>query len=198
MQSPPSSSDIQQQRLLVMARSLGRAVGLAFAHSPGMTSKWFAGAAVLVAMLTCGSPPTNATLIVRTTMMARAMRSDAVVIGQVRATHARWERGRIVTHADVEVESHIRGRAADRIDVVVPGGVVDGIGMRVLGAAELMVGDRALLFLTPTDRRDGRRHLIDLGAGKVAIEGDSTGIDRVRDERGVARPLADLVQELLR
>src|SRR5262249_35671343 len=74
----------------------------------------------------------SATLYVRIDARMLVERSDAIVLGRVQATSARWQNGRIVTEAVVDVETTVKGSPARELRVVQPGGRVGSLVMRVL------------------------------------------------------------------
>lgn len=150
----------------------------------------------LVALATYGTRPTWATLLVAPSTIERGTRADVVVVGRVEGSRAGWEGRRVVTRAWVVREQMIKGSVPTRVDVLVPGGTIDGIGMRVLGAAELRDGDRAMFFLAGPRALDGGRAVLDLGAGALPIERGPDGVDRVRDETGAMHSLTELAAGL--
>ncbi len=156
------------------------------------------GLSIFVALATLGPRTTRATLLVRSAASERAARGAAVIVGRVESTRAAWEGKRIVTHAIVQTERVLTGAAAARLDVVTPGGTVEGIGMRVLGAPELRNGSRSVLFLTRADPRDGAHRILDLEHGVLAVERAADGVDRIRDEAGGLRQVSELASELAR
>jgi hypothetical protein len=121
------------------------------------------------------APPAWATLIVTGgTGTARDRRpSTTVVVGRVIEVGARWERGRIVSDATVEVDELVLGHAPSTMTVSFDGGSLDGVRMQVIEGATLEAGERALLFLRPEAE----------GAG-FAIAGMSRGKVRVFEDRG--------------
>src|SRR5260221_6690650 len=79
--------------------------------------------------------------------------SRAVVTGTVGASHGRWAPGGwIETVTTISVDEAIKGDPGSEIDVVDLGGVVNGIGYMVAGAARFTPGERVLLFLETNDR----------------------------------------------
>ncbi len=170
--------------------------GPSFAPPRAMSFKLPIALAAIVTLSTLGVRPTRATLLVASPIAQRASRADSVVVGHVETTEAIWDGGRIVTRARISTVSSLKGGAPGRIDVIVPGGTVDGIGMRVLGAAELRPGERDVLFLGPPRVGDGARRIVDLRAGVLAVERGSDGIDRVRDDTGVIRTVFELAAEV--
>lgn len=126
--------------------------------------------------LAIGSAPVSATIYVQVPEALAARAADEIVLGDVVATTSAWERGRIVTRARVRVDAVLAGAAPPSIEVTVPGGSIDGIAMRVIGAPALAPGERVLLLLRVAGPR---RHVVGLEAGKHAVMRDGAGHDRI-------------------
>lgn len=100
--------------------------------------------------------------------------SRAVVTGTAEAGHGRWAPGGwIETVTAIEVDEVIKGAARGRIDVVELGGVVDGTGYMVAGAAHFTPGERVLLFLETNGR--GEWVPKNMSVGKFAERVDGSG-----------------------
>jgi len=155
------------------------------------------GLAVTMALTTLGPRTTRATLLVPSATTERAARAAAVIVGRVDSTRVAWEGQRIVTYSLVATERVLVGAAAPRLEVVTPGGTIDGIGMRVLGGPDLRRGSRSVLFLS-AEPGDGAHHILDLHDGALAIERGDDGVDLVRDETGRLRAVSELAAELTR
>lgn len=129
--------------------------------------------------------------------------SDAVVRGRV--TAARAERSadglRVFTTYEVRSDAVWRGRAPAVARVVVPGGVVPGLGQRVDAAPSLAAGEDVVLFL----RRRGKDAfgVTGLAQGKLAVVGAVARPDlsqltfvrtsvRAGERRSEEMPLAEL------
>lgn len=99
-------------------------------------------------------------------------RADLIVVGQVVAQESHYdEHGRIVTDAEMLIESREKGDAARGESVVIRrlGGVVNGLGMRVEGEASYAIGQRTLLFASRLPRGDVFR-AVGLSQGAMTIE----------------------------
>jgi hypothetical protein len=75
--------------------------------------------------------------ITLTPAMAEA-KAERVVVGTIIDQHAEWVRGRIITFAMLQTET----ARPEWGRVAVPGGEVDGLGQRVEGAPQFVVGHR--------------------------------------------------------
>jgi hypothetical protein len=144
-----------------------RAATLSLHASPGRSrAGWLARLALLPLLFLLGPGLARATLLVTAQAGALVDRADAIVLGSVRATRARWEGARIVTDVDLEVAETIKGQPARILTVVAPGGKIGDVRMQVVGGAEFRSGDRSILFLS---LRDGTPRLLGLSAGKIDV-----------------------------
>ncbi len=144
-----------------------------------------------------GARTTRATLLVRSAAVERAGRGDGVIVGRVESARAEWSGLRIVTRSLVTTEKTLTGTFAPSFEIVTPGGTIDGVAMRVLGAPVLGRGTRAVMFLAHERPGTAARHILDLADGALMIERGSDGIDRVLDA-GRSRTVDELTAELAR
>jgi hypothetical protein len=98
-----------------------------------------------------------------------ARSSEAVVRGRVVAAAGRATRdGRIVTDVDVEVASAWKGAPERTVRIVVPGGSLGWIALRVEGAPTFAPGEEVVVFLA----REGRAWRVNgYGLGKYRVVG---------------------------
>jgi hypothetical protein len=129
---------------------------------------------LLVAAALAVAPPALAAQALALSVEGLARGSELVVRGRVLDATARWYDGRILTIAEVEVSSALRGAPPARLTVITPGGEVGGIGQRVDGAAALVPGEEVVLFLGRAEA--GHYRVTGLAQGKFAVA------------RGMARP----------
>jgi hypothetical protein len=130
-------------------------------------------ACFLAAALAAVVPLTaRATLAWPTSVEDLARESSAVVRGRVVSKSAAWaaQGKKIVTLVELETGAVWRGQASSRVTVVVPGGVVDGIGQHVAGAPQFTVGEDVAVFLQGVGPARFRLH--GLGMGKFTIGSD--------------------------
>lgn len=129
--------------------------------------------AAALATLFLGRPSSvAATIYVVTDAHKLAAFADVVVVGTVESTETVWHGKRIVTRAVVKVTDLAKGATAERIYVVVPGGTIDGLTMRVIGGPQLRTGDRSLLFLRSAL---SGYHVVGLAQGKIDVFLDASG-----------------------
>jgi hypothetical protein len=130
-------------------------------------------------LLALGSPARAATVVPLTLEEMERMASD-VCVGTVEHTEAAWDEDhrRIETRVRLRVESRLKGSPGDTLMLVVPGGVVGEIGMRVPGAPGFRRGERVLLLAEPG--RAGSVRPVGLFQGRLRIRHDpARGVDLV-------------------
>jgi hypothetical protein len=123
--------------------------------------------ASLLALALAG--PALGSLVEASSVEDLARRSDTVVRGKVeRIVYDRSADGkRIFTYAEVVPSGVWRGAAPARLTVAVSGGVVGGIGQRVIGAPTFTQGEEVVLFLSRSKWGDYR--VRGLGQGKFSV-----------------------------
>ena len=95
-----------------------------------------------------------------------ARHADVVILGDVETVRSRWENQRIVTDVTIAVDDSIAGQRKERVTFTAPGGVVDGVAMRVSGGAGFRAGERVAVMLVASGSQ--LRHL-GLSEGKLAV-----------------------------
>lgn len=125
--------------------------------------------ALAVAVLAAGAGPAAAATFVATSVEEVARTSDAVVRGRVVSTAARPTRdGRIVTEVEVAVDAAWKGAPGATVRLVVPGGRLPGVAMRVDAAPAFEEGEEVVVFAT---RRGAAWHVNGLALGKYRVAG---------------------------
>lgn len=121
-----------------------------------------------LALLALASPVAASTFVAATVEEV-ARSSHAVVRGRVVAAGARATRdGRIVTDVDVEVASAWKGAPERTVRIVVPGGSLGWIALRVEGAPTFAPGEEVVVFLA----REGPAWRVNgYGQGKYRVAG---------------------------
>lgn len=158
-------------------------------------------------------PPARATLMEALDLATLVARSDDVVVARAVESRSRWLGERIVTDVVIEVSEVAKGDLGEgeRTEVLLLGGAVGELGMRVSGEAHLEVGDEYLLFLResngthrPVGMAQGALRVQRDGEEPVVLPGGSGGLSLVRRGPGgtlahaepavtEARPLAELL-----
>jgi len=126
---------------------------------------------LLAVALLVSAPPAFAAQAVAVSVEELARTSDAVIRGRVLEATAAWseDHRRIYTTFEVRRDSVLRGRAPARPRVVVPGGVIGGVGQRVDAAPTIAPGEDVVLFLQRT--KAGTFHVNGFAQGKFTVEG---------------------------
>ena len=138
-------------------------------------------------------------------------RADLIAHIRVVGERSRFEGERIVTEIDLVVERSIADIASRReLRVIVPGGVVGGIGMRVEGAPRLAKGEEAVVFafesarglrtvglaqgVFPIERRGEERLVLPGGRGMALYErGPSGRLMRTKSAIDAPMPLGGFI-----
>jgi hypothetical protein len=129
----------------------------------------------------------RATVLVPLDTRTMTERADRVVYGTVESQQPRWtaDHQAIYTDVTLRVARVYKGalKPGDLLVVRREGGAVDGIGMRVFGAASFAVGEEVLVFV---ETRGGAAYTVGMTQGKLHV---STGAD---GQKRVAANLADV------
>lgn len=123
--------------------------------------------AVLLAL--AGLPGLAATLQ-RLELEEMIEKSTAIVRGQVAGSYARVHGPVIYTHYRIRVVERWKGADAAEVDVVVPGGVADGLRQRFPGAPKLAEGSEYILFLWTGS--SGLTNIMGLSQGVLNLKRD--------------------------
>jgi hypothetical protein len=142
-------------------------------------------------------------------------RADRVVLGTVESVVARWssDHQAIYTEVTVRVARSYKGavKPGDAMVVRREGGAVDGIGMRVFGAASFEVGEEVLLFVETrgaaswtVGMTQGKLHVTTASDGSKQVAADLSGVTFLRNSSGAPaqptsgqpRRLEDLEREI--
>jgi hypothetical protein len=182
-------------------------------------SAWLLGAlAALSVLATALAPirPARASVLEALEMRDLVHAAHEIVVASTRSARSRYDGPRIITESVVDVTERVRGGTTSELHVVTLGGSVDGVGMRVEGAAHLPVGERAVLFLRRTHRGTTLTP-VGMAQGVLPVAPDAGGQDMVLPgARGLAlmrrvahgqlmpapaaltqpRPLAELLTEI--
>jgi hypothetical protein len=133
-------------------------------------------AVFLAALLATPSARATLSRAVSLDELSHASTTAAIVLPLQRRSE--WHNKRIVTLTRVRVERIVAGQSVtSEIEIRTFGGVVGEIGQTVSGEADLVVGQRSLLFLR------------ELGAGSALVTARAQGVFRV-EAGGAARVLA--------
>ena len=137
--------------------------------------------------------PARATIVLALDLAELTWRSDRIVVGDVVSVRPAWDarHERIDSTVEIAVVESWKGAAAggERLVVVQPGGVVDGIAMRVVGMPRFVPGERAVVFLRGAP--GGPSAVVGLAQGKRTLRRDpATGVFIAEGGAGGATTLA--------
>ncbi len=175
-----------------------RAAGVCGAIRESTTTRALAAAALLLLPVAGGATAAEATTYVLPRDAALVDQADIVAQVSVEAIEPAPIAGPPATDHFVQIERVLKGYVAGGTVVVrVPGGIgPDGVGLRIWGAPELAVGERALLFLAPRgDGTYGVLHLllgaffeVDAGGRRMAVRALAEGVELGAAGEGPSRP----------
>ncbi|HEY6558554.1 MAG TPA: hypothetical protein VI072_14830 [Polyangiaceae bacterium] len=133
-------------------------------------------AVFLAALLVTPSARATLSRAVSLDELSRASTTAAIVLPLQQRSE--WQAKRIVTFTRVRVERVVAGQSVtSEIEIRTFGGVVGNIGQTVSGEADLVVGQRSLMFLR------------ELGAGSALVTARAQGVFRI-EVGSAARVLA--------
>ena len=125
--------------------------------------------------------------------------ADAVIIAHAQDARSYWQGTRIFTRHSVVIEESLKGslQAGSDIPVDTLGGVADGIGQKVSGAAQLPSRQRLVLYLVETGNAVWRCVGMWQGVFRVAGDDHSAGIVRQPADVRIVGPSALLPSNLV-
>lgn len=172
----------------------------------------FCALALAVAATLATPRAARATLMEALDLATLVARSDDVVVARASEKSCRWMGERIVTDVVLEVSEVAKGDLGEgeRLEVLLLGGAVGELGMRVSGEAGLEPGGEYLLFLR---RWNGTRRPVGMAQGALPVQrsGGTVVVEPARGDLALvrrgpggtlthaepavteARPLADLL-----
>ncbi len=122
----------------------------------------------------------------------RAEESDKVIVGQVRKITPRWDTNAfgdklIMSQVEFHVEETIEGTPESTVLMDIEGGTLDGMTMQSSLLPKMEIGERAVLFLDPPQKKKVRRpHLKGLGILKLdredRVQRSSLSLQQIRQK----------------
>jgi hypothetical protein len=138
-----------------------------------------------VAAVICVAAAARATVLVPLDTQALTARAERIVLGTVESEVARWTDDHQVIYTDVTIRVTRAYKGAvkpgERVVVRREGGALDGLGMRVFGAASFTVGEEVVVFI---ETRGGAAYTVGMTQGKLRVTAGSDGIKRVSAAMG--------------
>jgi hypothetical protein len=150
----------------------------------------------LALVLTFCMMPLQSATLERLSLDDMISRSTAIVRGTVAGSYAALSGPAIYTHYSIQVSERLKGGGSNPIEVVVPGGVANGLRMSVSGAPVLNTGDEFVFFLYTG--KSGLTSIVGLTQGLFSLAkgvGDPTATRTASRELmldpATARPVKD-------
>lgn len=113
--------------------------------------------------------PLQSATLERLSFSDMVLKSSVVVRGTVVSSNAAFTGSLIFTHYKVQVTESLKGQLSGTIDVMVPGGVANGVRQPVAGAPEFHPGEDYVLFLWTS--KTGMTQVIGLTQGIFRVTG---------------------------
>lgn len=156
--------------------------------------KWRALAAFVIGLLTPLADVRGST-VEAMSLGKLADYAGQVIVGDVASVRCYWAENprRIETEITFRNVSYLKGRSADASEsftLIVPGGTVGDMTLRVCCAPQFKAGTRRLLFLLPTYKTFPT---VGLDQGAFEIVRDSNGVDRVH--QSASQPVTGIDDE---
>jgi hypothetical protein len=142
-------------------------------HAVNLRVKCFSILALLVAA--CLMPVQCATLE-RLSLDQMITKSTTIVRGKVTASWAALTGSIIYTHYTVQVSESFKGNAKSSVEIMVPGGTVNGVQQSFSGSPLLNRGDEFVFFLWTSN--SGITWITGLTQGLFALPADAATADR--------------------
>jgi hypothetical protein len=140
---------------------------------------------VVVAAVICVALAAHATVLVPLDTKALTARAERIVLGTVESEQSRWSADHQAIYTDVTlVVTRVykgAGKPGERVVVRREGGVVDGMGMRVYGAATFTVGEEVVVFM---ETRGNAAWTVGMTQGKLRVVTGTDGVKRVSAAMG--------------
>lgn len=127
---------------------------------------------LLALVLTACAAPFWCATLERLSFDDMAAKSTLVVRGKVSDTWTALTNGTIFTHYRVQVSETFKGTAGNTVEVMVPGGALNGLHQSFSGAPALNKGDEFVLFLWTS--KAGITWITGLTQGLFALPADGT------------------------
>ncbi len=151
------------------------------------------GSVFLLLLTGALAAPTLATSVPQLSDAELTSQASLIVVGRCHRAAAEWHGRALVTHAEIEIETTLKGAAEESVSVYLPGGIdlnrAVPITVTVPGAPTLAAGDRVLLFLIPIDGHEGFA-IAGFNQGKRGVSSAASGASLV-EIAGAKIPLDD-------
>src|SRR5437764_2373891 len=102
---------------------------------------------ILAVVLACWAGPAWCATLARLSFEDMAAQSTAIVRGKVMDSWPAMTNGLIYTHYKIQVTETFKGTARGSVEIMVPGGTLNGMRQSVSGSPTLDKGDEFVFFL---------------------------------------------------
>ena len=130
----------------------------------------------------CCIGPLRCATLERLSLDDMISKSTAIVRGKVTTSYAAFTGPVVYTHYTIQVSERFKGAAGNPLEVVVPGGLVNGRRQSFAGAPSFHAGDEFVFFLWTS--KAGLTQVIGLTQGLFPVASDGTAdpvVDAHRD-----------------
>ena len=118
-------------------------------------------------------PMASATTLARLSFEELTDKADLVATGTVTRSWTAWdaEHKYIWTHYEMSVAGGLKGNLARTVEFAEVGGMVDGVGMNVVGSVAYQTGEHVMVFLTR--QPNGYLRTTGWGQGKYTVDANN-------------------------
>jgi hypothetical protein len=133
------------------------------------------------------APLARASVVMALSVEELARRSDLVVFGEVVSVQTTWasDHRHISRRVIVKADESWKGHAPNEVEIVLPGGEIDGVGEQVVGEPTLAQGVRGVFFLEPV----GGVHRV-IGLSQGFFMSSSAGLVQRTEDLALVHPNA--------
>lgn len=117
------------------------------------------------------SPLLLSTTILYMDSVALFENSSKIAIGKVKNISTNWgnDGKMIFTHVKLDVEDTLKGVSSKETEIVIPGGAIGNIGVKVNGVAKFKVGEKVLVYLSDSNMNNNQKVVTGFSLGKFEI-----------------------------
>jgi hypothetical protein len=139
-------------------------------------------------LVSCLAPVRSATLE-RLSLDDMIAKSTTIVRGKVTSSWASFTGAVIYTHYKVQVSENFKGPARNSVEIMVPGGAVNGVQQNFSGSPLLKAGDEFVFFLWTSN--SGITWITGLTQGLFALPAEETTTDRMATRQATRELMLD-------
>lgn len=140
--------------------------------------------------------PLHASTLLQLSLDDMIRKSTSIVRGKAQRTYSGFHGSMIYTHYQIQVSENLKGPARTGVELMVPGGISNGVQQNYAGAPALVDGQDYVIFLWTS--ASGVTQVIGLSQGLFVVSPDASGNPMVmraasseRMLNGSGQPVAD-------